>query len=104
MGKMNQGLFTKITMNGILKGKITIMLNGLRDGYKSRSPDQDFFSNATSNRLVPHTLFCVSLRRCCFGLKTRVIVKISTHPCYPTTLTDFHEDEAKKSKWPPQKT
>ena len=89
MGKMNQGLFTKITMNGILKGKITIMLNGLPDGYKSRSLDQVFFSNATSNRFVSHTLFCASLRRCCFGLETRVIVKISTHPCYPRNFDWF---------------
>ena len=27
------------------------------------------------------TLCCISLRRCCFGLETRVIIKILTHPC-----------------------
>ena len=27
-----------------------------------------------------HTLCCISLRRCVFGLKTRVIIKILTHP------------------------
>ena len=29
------------------------------------------------------TLCCISLHRCCFGLETKVIFKISTHPCYP---------------------
>ena len=32
------------------------------------------------------TLCCMSLRRCCFKLKTRKIIKISTHPCYPINV------------------
>ena len=32
------------------------------------------------------TLCCISLDRCCFGLETRVIFKISTHPCYPMNV------------------
>ena len=29
------------------------------------------------------TVCCICLPSCCFGLETRVIVKISPHPCYP---------------------
>ena len=29
------------------------------------------------------TLCCISLGRCCLGLEIRVIIKISTHSCYP---------------------
>ena len=32
------------------------------------------------------TLCCISLDRCCFGLETRVIIKISTHSWYPRTF------------------
>ena len=32
---------------------------------------------------VPPSDHCISLRRYCFGLETRVILKISTHHCYP---------------------
>jgi hypothetical protein len=32
------------------------------------------------------------------GLETRIIIKISTHPCYPRTLTAFHGITQKKSK------
>ena len=51
------------------------------------------------------TLCCISLRRCCFGLENRVIIKISTQE----TLTDFYGDKARKKmgkkipKWPTQK-
>ena len=31
------------------------------------------------------------------GLETRVIIKISTHPCYPKTLTAFHDIKQKKN-------
>ena len=27
-------------------------------------------------------LYCICLRSCCIGLETRMIIKISTHPCY----------------------
>ena len=50
-------------------------------------------------------LCCISLPRCCFGLETRVIIKILTHPCYPINV-DFYWDEAikiflkrKNAKW-----
>ena len=29
------------------------------------------------------TRYRICLRSCCFGLETRIIIKISTHPCYP---------------------
>ena len=32
------------------------------------------------------TLCCISLGRCFFGLKTRVIIKISKTPCYPINV------------------
>ena len=35
-----------------------------------------------------------------FGLETRVIIKISIHPCYPKPLTAFHGIKQKKSRWP----
>ena len=35
------------------------------------------------NDKIPVTLCCISLGRCCLGLEIRVIIKISTHPCYP---------------------
>ena len=35
------------------------------------------------------TMFCISLRRCFFGLETRVIIKISTHPCYSINVDWF---------------
>ena len=45
------------------------------------------------------TLCCISLGRCCFGLETRVIIKISKNPSkYPINVTSFHWDEAKKKK------
>ena len=34
----------------------------------------------------PHTLCCISLGRCCLGLETRVIIKISKNPCYPINM------------------
>ena len=36
--------------------------------------------------------FCISLRRCCFGLETRIIITIAFHSFY--FWTDFHGDEA----------
>ena len=35
------------------------------------------------------TLCCISLGRYCFGLETRVIIKFSTHPCYPLNMNWF---------------
>ena len=32
------------------------------------------------------TLCCISLGRCCLGLETRVIIKISTYPCCPINV------------------
>ena len=49
-----------------------------------------YYGNSDGPQLC--TLCCISLRRCCFGLETRVIIKISTQE----TLTDFIKDEAKK--------
>ena len=43
-----------------------------------------------------HTLCCISLRRCCFGLETRAIIKFWPILATQETLTDFHRDEAKK--------
>ena len=43
-----------------------------------------------------HTLYCICLPSCCFGPKTRVVIKMSTHLATQETLTDFHGDEAKK--------
>ena len=51
-------------------------------------------------------LYCICLGSCCFGLETRVVIKISTNPCYTIlTLTDFSWGWSKKKlpKWPPQK-
>ena len=33
-----------------------------------------------------HTLCCICLGRCCLGLETRVIIKISKNPCYPVNV------------------
>ena len=32
------------------------------------------------------TLCCILIGRCCLGLETRVIIKISINPCYPINL------------------
>ena len=54
----------------------------------------DFFGN-----FWPPKLCCISLHRCCFRLKTRVIIKISTHPCDPINVDwFFHEDFFLKKK------
>ena len=48
--------------------------------------------------------YTLCLGSSCFGLETRIIIKILTHPCYPQeTLTDFHKNEAKKKKNPKSK-
>ena len=41
------------------------------------------------------TLCCTLLRRCCFGLETRVIIKIESHPWYlpHKHFTDLNGDE-----------
>ena len=54
------------------------------------------------------TLCCIRLRRCCFGLETRVIIKISTNPCYPRNWLIFMGMKQKKflkknPNWPTQK-
>ena len=33
-----------------------------------------------------YTLWCICLGRCCLGLETRVIIKISKNPCYPVNV------------------
>ena len=43
-----------------------------------------YFDSYLEKRIV--TLHCISLRRCCFGLETRVIIKILTHSCYSINL------------------
>ena len=42
------------------------------------------------------TLCCICLGGCCFGLKTRVIIKISKNPCYPINLDLFSWEWSKK--------
>ena len=37
-----------------------------------------------------------TLRKCYFGLKTRIIIKISTHPCYPINFEWFSWEWSKK--------
>ena len=44
------------------------------------------------------TLYCISLRRCCFGMETRVIIQILTHPCYPINVDWFSLGWSKKIK------
>ena len=55
-------------------------------------------------------LCCICLGRFCFGLETRVIIKISKNPCYPTNFDLFSWEWSiflvfwKKSwKWPTKK-
>ena len=38
------------------------------------------------NNVLGNTLCCISLRRCCIGMETRVIIQILTHPCYPINV------------------
>ena len=33
-----------------------------------------------------YTLCCIRLGRCCLGVETRVIIKISKNPCYPVNV------------------
>merc|ERR1712051_898216 len=57
------------------------------------------------------TVLCISVCPRPKRLETRVIIKISTHPCYPRTFDYFSWDKAKKKiffkkkipKWPTQK-
>ena len=41
---------------------------------------------------------CISLRRCYFGMETRVIIKILTHPCCPRNFDWFSWGWSKKIK------
>ena len=51
-----------------------------------------------------YILYCICLRSCCFGLETRVIIKISTHPCYSRHFDWFSWERSKKNlKWTTQK-
>ena len=47
---------------------------------------------------IHYTLCCISLRRCWFGLETRVIIKILTHPFYPLNLDWFSWVWSKKNQ------
>ena len=38
------------------------------------------------NKVLGNTLCCISLRRCCIGMETRVFIQILTHPCYPINV------------------
>ena len=40
----------------------------------------------TTNADQTHTLQCICLGRCCLGLETRAIIKISKNPCYPVNV------------------
>ena len=55
--------------------------------------------------LITYTVLDI-FRQVFLGGWTRVIIKISTHPCCQETLTDFHGEEAfffLNSKWPTKK-
>ena len=43
-----------------------------------------------------HTQCCICLGSCCLGLKTRVIIKISTHPCQPINIDQFSFDNIRQ--------
>ena len=45
------------------------------------------------------TLCCISLRRCWFGLETRVTIKISIHPCYTRNFDWFPYGMKQKKFW-----
>jgi hypothetical protein len=55
------------------------------------------------------TVLCISVGPRPHGLETRLIIKISAHPCYPRNFDCFSCDEAKKKlekknpKWPTKK-
>ena len=60
------------------------------------TPSYDEVTNASESeieierqRTVVHTLCCISLRRCYFGLETRVIIKIESPPFYPIKFDWF---------------
>ena len=53
---------------------------------KSTSKNVTQYKLGISNHI---TLCCISLRRCCFGLETRIIIKFLTHPCYPINVDWF---------------
>ena len=44
------------------------------------------------NNLALGTVLCISVRPRPHELETRVIIKISTHPCYPRTFDCFSRD------------
>ena len=52
---------------------------------------EEILEEDSSTHLVAHfkttgTLCCICLGRCCLGLETRVIIKISKNPCYPINV------------------
>ena len=52
-------------------------------------------NNAVQNTKNRHTVLCISVRPRPKRLETRVIIKISTHPCYTRTFDYFSWDSAK---------
>ena len=57
-----------------------------------------FLINAIWNIFKPYTLYCISLGRCCFWLKTRVIIEISKNPSKnPVNVAWFSFDWSKKN-------
>ena len=67
-------LLNKATMSGMAIWVVEFS----RENYKVR---QIFGKKAT--------LYSLGLSNCWFGLDTRVIIKISTHPCYSRHCTDW---------------
>ena len=47
------------------------------------------FPNFTLTLIQKIHMCCISLHRCCFGLETRIIIKISTQSCYSINFDWF---------------
>ena len=75
-----------LTFLTFLECSYTILINKKKFGKNLRT-------------FVSPLLHTQCLCTCCFGLETRVISKISTHPCYPRNFDDFYRNEAKKFDW-----
>ena len=105
-------LFIIIVLLGITQAKVTF-LSSTKDSTKDNTKDRCLFYFKrkgyrvdTSNSITiyhikwstAYTLCCISLGRCCFGLETRVIIKIWTHPCYPINVDWFSLGWSKKIK------
>ena len=60
---------------------------------------QHYIELFIAGKVIIHTLCCICLCRCCFELETRIIIKISTHPCYQRNFDWLWWDRAKKILW-----